>query len=589
MMWKRWLLISIMVLCSSQVYAASNDVLLNLRNPTSTSPLDPTLRVTGPADGGTNPMVKLPTLPCRANAVAPTWAEGSIVPCSVDLAGALRTSGGGGGGGNGAILDFVNNLIGATVRDYLNSNPLAVALTDANGDTYTAGGGTQYNQGTVATATDTMTMAGCVRADTAAVDVGVADGDRVRCITDSTGRIWTRVGTIDGGTITSITNPIAVTQSGVWTTGRTWTLASGTDSVSATVSNAFLLDATFTGRWAAAYLDADTIANQTTTVVHGQSYMYNGATWDRIRGSIADGVLVNLGANNDVIVTGTVAVSTAFLLDATFTARINTLGQKTMAASTPVVIASDQSTLPISAVSLPLPTGAATEVTLATRLADATFTGRFPVAYLDADTIANQTTTAMHGQLYGYNGTTWDRLRSTIAGGLLVDVSDAFVLDATVTNRLPAGSTPADNESNAVTISRLGTFNYVFDGATWDRWTGAVTQAGAWNIGTVTTITNPVTVTGGTVGAANIDGSCPSGAASFTVAASNASRTWLALWASPANTDDVYIKLGATATSADGRLAPGQPINFVSGRIYTGVIDAFPNSGTQAVCVMELN
>lgn len=35
------------------------------------------------------------------------------------------------------------------------------------------------------------------------------------------------------------------------------------------------------------------------------------------------------------------------LADATFTARINTLGQKAMAASTPVVIASDQSTLPI--------------------------------------------------------------------------------------------------------------------------------------------------------------------------------------------------------------------------------------------------
>lgn len=79
-----------------------------------------------------------------------------------------------------------------------------------------------------------------------------------------------------------------------------------------------------------------------------------------------------------------VALSTR-LADATFTARINTLGQKLMAASTPVVIASDQSTIPISAASLPLPAGAATEATLATRateatlatrLADATFTSR---------------------------------------------------------------------------------------------------------------------------------------------------------------------------------------------------------------------
>lgn len=36
------------------------------------------------------------------------------------------------------------------------------------------------------------------------------------------------------------------------------------------------------------------------------------------------------------------------LADATFTARINTLGQKTMANSTPIVIASDQSAIPVT-------------------------------------------------------------------------------------------------------------------------------------------------------------------------------------------------------------------------------------------------
>lgn len=45
---------------------------------------------------------------------------------------------------------------------------------------------------------------------------------------------------------------------------------------------------------------------------------------------------------------GTNLNTSALLLDATFTARINTLGQKAMAASTPVVIASDQSAIPIS-------------------------------------------------------------------------------------------------------------------------------------------------------------------------------------------------------------------------------------------------
>jgi len=76
------------------------------------------------------------------------------------------------------------------------------------------------------------------------------------------------------------------------------------------------------------------------------------------------------------------------LLDNTFKARINALGQKGMAASTPVVIASDQSAVPASQSgtwninningAISLPTGAATQATLATLLLDSTFTSMFP-------------------------------------------------------------------------------------------------------------------------------------------------------------------------------------------------------------------
>lgn len=121
------------------------------------------------------------------------------------------------GSSDGTILDGVSSSIKVTVFDRTNSNPLATQLVDSNGDPVAVGGGTQYNQGTAAADTDSLTMAGCVRADTAAVATGVADGDRARCIVDSTGRMWVHVGTIDGGTITSITNPVAVTQSGSWT------------------------------------------------------------------------------------------------------------------------------------------------------------------------------------------------------------------------------------------------------------------------------------------------------------------------------------------------------------------------------------
>lgn len=101
------------------------------------------------------------------------------------------------GSSDGAILDGVSSSIKATVKDLTNSNPLATVIVDSNGDQITSfGGGTQYNQGTAGTDTDTLTMAGCVRMDTPGPATGVADGDRARCIVDSTGKLWVNVGTV---------------------------------------------------------------------------------------------------------------------------------------------------------------------------------------------------------------------------------------------------------------------------------------------------------------------------------------------------------------------------------------------------------
>lgn len=104
-------------------------------------------------------------------------------------------------------------------------------------------------------------------------------------------------------------------------------------------------------------------------------------------------VLANIDADLDV------ALSTR-LAEATFTARVNTLGQKTMAGSMPVSIASDQGNLPvsgtffqatqpISAVSLPLPTGAAAEATLAGVLTTTAFQAR--INTLGQKTMVNST------------------------------------------------------------------------------------------------------------------------------------------------------------------------------------------------------
>jgi hypothetical protein len=59
----------------------------------------------------------------------------------------------------------------------------------------------------------------------------------------------------------------------------------------------------------AAAVLADNTVNPTTPSVGALNMVYDGATWDRARGDSTDGALVNLGANNDVTVTGTVTAN----------------------------------------------------------------------------------------------------------------------------------------------------------------------------------------------------------------------------------------------------------------------------------------
>lgn len=53
---------------------------------------------------------------------------------------------------------------------------------------------------------------------------------------------------------------------------------------------------------------ADNTSNPTVGGIATFGMVFDGATWDRLQGTSADGVLVNLGTNNDVTVSGTVTV-----------------------------------------------------------------------------------------------------------------------------------------------------------------------------------------------------------------------------------------------------------------------------------------
>jgi len=105
--------------------------------------------------------------------------------------------------------------------------------------------------------------------------------------------------------------------------------------------------------------------------------------------------------------------------------KLGSLGQKTMAGSAPVVLASDQSAVPVSASSLPLPTGAATA--------------------------ANQTTG--NGSLSSIDGKLGSLGQKTMAGSQPVAIASnqSAIPVIAISSSLPAGAATAVNQTTANT------------------------------------------------------------------------------------------------------------------------------------------
>lgn len=74
---------------------------------------------------------------------------------------------------------------------------------------------------------------------------------------------------------------------------------------------------------------------------------------------------------------------------------------------------------------------------------------------------------------------------------------------------------------------------------------------------------------------------------SAAVLASFATRKFASICSLSTNTDTVYIKMGATATTSDFPLLVGQCFNMPPFAVYTGAIDGRSASGTQTLGVVE--
>lgn len=264
----------------------------------------------------------------------------------------LIVTGDGSGGGAITLTDGVDPLIVATVFDRPNSNPLAIQLVDSNGDPIAVSNlGTQYTEGSSTVGTDQLTMAGVIRSDVR----GPLDTNGKRTLLQVNGSGDLRVDN------SAVTQPISALVLPLPTGASTAALQTqpGVDIGDVTVNNGAaaaavnIQDGGNSITVDAAVLPlptgASTEATQLLQSTAGKQDIGNASL-----SSIDSKVDVNLSTRASQVTVASidtkvdVTLSTR-LAEATFTNRINTLGQKTSANSTPVVIASDQTTFPVTA------------------------------------------------------------------------------------------------------------------------------------------------------------------------------------------------------------------------------------------------
>lgn len=165
-----------------------------------------------------------------------------------------------------------------------------------------------------------------------------------------TDRVWLLSAGIDS---------IASVQSGTWTTGRTWLLTSGTDSIAAVQSGTWTTDRTWllssvTDSVSAAQLGTWTVqqGDTPTAVANAWPFKITDTTNTAAVKAASTAAVVTdpalvVAINPQTAINLPTGASTETTLSA-LNAKFNSLGQKTMANSAPIVIASDQTVIPVS-------------------------------------------------------------------------------------------------------------------------------------------------------------------------------------------------------------------------------------------------
>jgi hypothetical protein len=178
-----------------------------------------------------------------------------------------------------------------------------------------------------------------------------------------------------------------------------------------------------------------------------------------------------------------------------------------------------------------------------------------PAAAALADNTANPTVPSVGSMLMCFDGATWDRCPGTSADGLQVNLGTNNDVDT----ELPSAAALGDDTANP-TVTSLGSFGHLWDGATWDRTPGSAEDGALVNLGT----NNDVTVTSTTLTATVL----PAGAGAMVSGTENIEATGTAeqlgsnackivILSCPAgNTSDCYFRADAGNGVTGGIVVP---------------------------------
>ena len=355
---------------------------------------------------------------------------------------------------------------------------LWVALADAGGDPITSfGGGTQYTEDLAAAADPTGTMLMAVRADALAA-VTTTDGDNVALRSTNNGELYVKhVDSIpvtdNGGSLTvdgtvtanlaagtnnigdvdvlTVPAPLNLVGGGVEAAALRVTLASDSTGVisvddngsslsiddggaSITVDGTVAISGAVDTELPTAAALADATGNPTTPLVGAAALLFNGTTWDRVRGDTANGVDVDV-TRLPALAAGTNNIGDVDVL--TVPAPLNVTGGGVEASALRVTLASDSTGLisvDDNGSTLSIDDGGASITVDGSVSVTGAVDTELPTAAALADAAANPTTPTVGAAALLFNGVTWDRVRGDTTNGVDVDVTRLPALAAGTNN-----------------------------------------------------------------------------------------------------------------------------------------------------------